>query len=213
MENRSHEQLVNDINMSFAKNYVSPFILKDATETSTQGDIPILNYIEWGLRARGVFDNQEALTKFKSPSILLRAAYELGLEDGRITFNQCSVGGVLNLFLMKKHTLLFLCEYGDEIIYSRLVLESGKQIDLRTVWILEACCPDLMHSEIRIFSNIRSKLFQCLVELQVGKDGVANKKIVINKATKAKIVALEAFQSEVLRRNSIDVARCLKIQF
>ncbi len=90
-------------------------------------------------------------------------------------------------------------------------MDSGKNIDLRTIWILEVCCPDLMHSEIRIFSNVRSKLIQCLVELQCGSG--SGKKFVPNKKTKDKIRALEIFQAEILSRNSIDVAGCLRIRF
>ena len=186
---------------------MSPFILKDASENSIRADIPIISYIEWGLRARGVFHNDDVL------SGSLKSAYELGLIDGRISAEQCTADGKLNLFLVKKYTLLYLCEYGDEIIYSRQVLDSGKQIDYRTAWIVEACCPDLMHSEIRIFSNLRTKLLQCLPELQGARDGAGGKKFVMNRTTKSKIIALETFQAEILRRNSIDVARCLKIQF
>jgi hypothetical protein len=206
---RSSEQLVNDVNISFARNYISPFVLKNVTENTARGEIPIIVYIEWGLRARGVFDDGNEF------SDTLRVAYELGLFDGRISAEQCIVDGNLNLFLVKKHTLLFLCEYGDEIIYSRLVLESGKQINFRTAWILEACCPDLMHSEIRIFSNLRTKLLQCLPELQSSSNESTStgKKFVANKATKLKITALETFQAEILQRNSIDIARCLKIHF
>ena len=147
--NRSSEQLTNDINMTFAKNYISPFLLKDVTEDSMRDNKPILYYIDWGLRARGVID-----TDTQESNNALMEAYELGIADGRIDAKECQRNNRLNIFLVKKNTLLFLCEYGDEIIYSRLVLESGKNINRRTIWITEACCPDLMHAEIRIFSNI-----------------------------------------------------------
>ncbi len=85
-------------------------------EDSIYGLVPIIKYIDWGLRVRGVFDN---LHDTKTPSADLLKAYELGLFDGRISAHDCSKNGILDLFLMKKYTLLFLCEYGDEIIYSR----------------------------------------------------------------------------------------------
>jgi hypothetical protein len=209
LEHRSTDQLINDINLSFTRNYLSPFVIKNAIETTIHGNIPIIDYISWGLKARGVFDNDPGT---RHPSATLLAAYELGIIDGRVKSDDCMVNGQLDLFLIKKNTLLFLCEYGDEIIYSRLVLHSGKQIDLRTVLILEACCPDLMHSEIRIFSNIRTKLLQSLVELQGGGD-VSGRRFIANKVTKAKIAELERFQAETLQRNSIDVSGCLKITF
>jgi hypothetical protein len=203
LDGRSTEKLTNDINISFARHYVSPFILKQAINEATMlGDFPILHLIDWGLRARGVFDDVDYTSTAATanipfrPSASLLAAYNIGVQDGRIQPMKCKVDGQFNMFLMKKFTLLFLCEYGDEIIYSRLVLQKpGMLLDKRTVWLFEAVCPDLMHSEIRIFANIRSKLIGSLVELQVGN--VPGKKFLINNTTKQKIAALEAHQLKV----------------
>ncbi len=76
---------------------------------------------------------------------------------------------------------------------------------------MEACCPDLLHGDIRIFSNIRFKLIQTLVELQGGTN--SKNKFIQNAETKQKIVDLQRFQTRILQRHSIDAATCLNIEF
>ena len=122
---RTPEELISDINLSFAKNYISPYILKDMSEHSMYGSDRVVNYIDWGLRARGVFDDIESNDcdiingRRLMPSTDLVAAFQLGVADGRIAVDDCKIANQYDIFLMKKFTLLFLCEYGDEIIYSR----------------------------------------------------------------------------------------------
>lgn len=73
--------------------------------TITKG-IPSITFIDWGLRARGVFTPQD-----------LDEAFQLGMLHGRVKANIDS----RDVFQKKKHTLLFLCEYGDQILYCRCV--------------------------------------------------------------------------------------------
>ena len=63
-----------------------------------------LEYINWGLRARGVFTAEE-----------VESAYQLGVVDGRLKIDDT----VVSDFEKRQQSLLYLCEYGDEIIYSR----------------------------------------------------------------------------------------------
>lgn len=105
VHSRTLAQLKNEVALSYSKHYVSPDDIRHFQESSVTTDgVTSTDAIGWGLRARGVFNDDD-----------LHTAYTIGVDDGRVPH----LPEPVNMFAKRKHTLLFLCEYGNEITYSR----------------------------------------------------------------------------------------------
>ncbi len=75
LERKSSSTLKNDVDTSFAANYISPFILKNASIDTIYSNRPIIEYIDWGLRARNAICRD-----VQTGGAALEVAYNLGAK-------------------------------------------------------------------------------------------------------------------------------------
>ena len=72
LSQRRDPDLQNDVDIIFRSKYLSPSILKFANSDSIRDGTPILEFIEWGLRARGIFTDEDLEYAFRLGKLTIK---------------------------------------------------------------------------------------------------------------------------------------------